>query len=256
MLQLILTGTRIVVNSKRLKRAIWICRNRIILCLPISCLSSTITRTFSSHCELGQRTSSDNRAMVHSLATLGIGCILFVGTLALPPNRVIDASAPNPAGRSVSSTAGNINPLILPAPRLNTSISTPIPIKTPLGSWAITCGEETTPPGWLVPPETHRITDPTDCRNAIFRVTRAGDPLESQTWTSQAEWVYRSCGVVLAPGWGYAHVSFPRIVMAEIAQEIARKCGTEEHGFIGGWVPIGVYFIVLVTGRLSSETQL
>lgn len=44
--------------------------------------------------------------------------------------------------------------------------------------------------------------------------------------------------------------------MAEIAQEIARKCVTEEHGFIGGWVPIGGYFIVLVTGRLSSETQL
>lgn len=190
--------------------------------------------------------------MLSSLATLGIGCVLFVLTLALPPNRMIDASAPIPASRSLSSPADNLNALILPNPHLNLSIPPPTPSKTPPGSWDIKCGEDTTPPGWFMPPVTQRITHPPDCRDAIFRVTRGGNPLPPQDWTSQADWTFQSCGVYLAPGWSWAHVSFKRIVIAEIAQEIARKCVKEAHGFIGGWVAIGGYFIVLVTGKAVS----
>lgn len=43
--------------------------------------------------------------------------------------------------------------------------------------------------------------------------------------------------------------------MAEIAQEIARKCVTQEYDFMGGWVSIGGLFIVLLTGRESFGTQ-
>ena len=39
--------------------------------------------------------------------------------------------------------------------------------------------------------------------------------------------------------------------MAEIAHKIARECVNEEHDFMGGWVAIGGYFIVLLTGRQS-----
>ena len=43
--------------------------------------------------------------------------------------------------------------------------------------------------------------------------------------------------------------------MAEIAQEIERKCVTQEHDLMGGWVAIGGYFIVLLTGKELSEPQ-
>ena len=43
--------------------------------------------------------------------------------------------------------------------------------------------------------------------------------------------------------------------MAEIAQEIERKCVNQEYEFMGGWVAIGGYFIVLLTGRELSEPQ-
>ena len=192
--------------------------------------------------------------MVSSLAVLGIGCILSVNILALPPSRMIDTSASNPAERSTSSLTGNINPIILPDLQLNSTISSPTSSDESVDSWPIECGEDATPPGWLVPPELRPITTPLDCSDAIFRVTREGEPREPQIWESQAEWSYRSCGVFLAPGWHYAHVNFPRSDMAEIAEEIARKCVIQKHGFMGGWVSIGGYFIVLLTGSRSPDT--
>ena len=42
--------------------------------------------------------------------------------------------------------------------------------------------------------------------------------------------------------------------MANIAQEIAQKCVVREHDFMGGWVSIGGYLIVLVTGREPPGT--
>lgn len=48
-------------------------------------------------------------------------------------------------------------------------------------------------------------------------------------------------------------MNFARVDIAEIAQEIARKCVTREHEFVGGWVSIGGYFVVMLTGR---KTQL
>lgn len=193
--------------------------------------------------------------MVSSLAMLGIGCTLLASSLALPPNRMIATSVPKPAGRSVSSRAGNLDPLTLLDLPLNTSITTPRPSESPVGSWAIECGRDNTPPGWAVPPETHQIARPTDCRSAISRVIRGGEPWEPQIWTSQANWSFRSCGVFLAPGWSYARVNFPRIDMAEIAQEIARMCVTQEYEFMGGWVAIGGYFILLLTGSEAPERQ-
>lgn len=43
--------------------------------------------------------------------------------------------------------------------------------------------------------------------------------------------------------------------MADIAQEIERKCVTREHGFEGGWAAIGGFFIVKLTGTAPYETQ-
>lgn len=43
--------------------------------------------------------------------------------------------------------------------------------------------------------------------------------------------------------------------MAEIAQEIARKCVTAETEYMGGWVAVGGLFIVLLTGREWPELQ-
>ncbi|CAD6578893.1 MAG: hypothetical protein ASARMPRED_008883 [Alectoria sarmentosa] len=193
--------------------------------------------------------------MVPSQVTLGFGCILLVVTRAIPPYRMIGASAPSLAERFTPSSADNINSLVLSDVKLNASIPTPTPSETPLGHWAIECGDDTTPPGWLVPPETRHISNPTDCRSAIFRVTRGGNPREPQVWTSRADWSFGSCGVFLTPGWSYARVNFPRIDMAEIAQEIERKCVNQEYEFMGGWVAIGGYFIVLLTGRELSEPQ-
>ncbi|KAL9068917.1 MAG: hypothetical protein Q9161_005890 [Pseudevernia consocians] len=167
---------------------------------------------------------------------------------------MIDTSASNPAERSTSSLAGNIKSMVSLDLQLNSTISSPTPSDKSVDSWTIECGEDAIPPGWLVPPELRSVTTPLDCSDAIHCVTRGGQPGEPQTWESQAEWCYRSCGVFLSPGWSYAHVSFPRLEMAIIAQEIAQKCVVRQHDFMGGWVSIGGYFIVLVTGREPPGT--
>lgn len=43
--------------------------------------------------------------------------------------------------------------------------------------------------------------------------------------------------------------------MARIAQDIEMECVTEEHDFMGDWVAIGGFFILLLTGRGSSALQ-
>ena len=192
--------------------------------------------------------------MAYVLAMLTFSCAIFFGTLALPSHRMIDPKTPDSARRFTSLAASTLF-LGIPDLHLNTSISIPTLTKPSIGYWPIQCGEETTPPGWLVPPEMHEVTKPTDCRQAIFRVTRGGDPLDPQIWTSQADWTYGSCGVSLSPGWSYARVNFPRIDVADIAQEIERKCVTREHGFEGGWAAIGGFFIVKLTGTALYETQ-
>lgn len=186
-------------------------------------------------------------AMLQVLALLIFSCAIFFSTTSLPSYRMIDAPAPIVAKRSTSLAASN-NLLSTPALHLNTSTSTPTPSKAPIGYWPIVCGEEITPPGWVVPPEMHAVTNPTDCRDAIFRVTRGGDPLDPQIWTSRANWLYGSCGVFLTPGWSHTRVDFSRIDIAEIAQDIKRKCVTPEHDFMGGWVSLGGFFIILLTG--------
>ena len=193
--------------------------------------------------------------MVSLLVTSAIGCSLFVSALALPPNRMFGTAAPNPAERSVPSLAGNINPMILPDVRLNTSRSILSSSRNAISYWSTECDQDTVPPGWARTPRKHQIDSPVDCADAIFRVTRGGNPDEPQVWTSQADWSYRSCGVFLDPGWSYARVNIPRTDMAEIAQEIAEKCVTPENDFMGGWVGIGGYFILLLTGRESPEKQ-
>ena len=225
------------------------------LCFHNLCFSSTVGDSFSPQCQSGQRSLSNNRAMVYSPATLGLCFIFLVDTFAIPPYRTIGNSAPRLMERSMSSLADDTNSITLPDLHLNTSISIPTPSHTPVGYWAIECNQEIIPPGWFVPPETTQIEDPTDCRSAIFRVTRGGNPRESQVWTSKEDWSYRSCGVSLAPGWLYSRIRFARIDVAEVAQEIARKCVTQEHDFMGGWAAIGEYFIVLLTGRETSGLQ-
>lgn len=212
--------------------------------------SSTIADTFSPQCYPGQRTLSENRVMASSLATLGFGCILLIHILAIPPYRVIGTSTPNPSEGSLSSyPPGKINSIVTPNVNLKINISNPTP------NWAIECNLEITPPGWVVPPETTRIENPTDCRKAIFRVTRGGNPREFQVWTSRVDWSYGSCVVSFDPGWLYARVRFARIDVAEIAQEIWLKCVTQEHDFMGGWAAVGGNFIVLLTGSKTSVLQ-
>ena len=189
--------------------------------------------------------------MVQLLALLIFSCAIFLNTSSLLSHRMIDAPAPDFAKSSTSLAASN-NLLTTPALHLNTSTSTPIPSIAPIGYWSIVCGEETIPPGWIVPPEMHAVTNPIDCGDAIFRVTSGGDPRDPQIWTSRANWLYGSCGVFLTPGWSHARVNFPRIDMAEIAQGIKTKCVTPEHHFLGGWVSIGGFFILLLTGTATQ----
>ena len=180
----------------------------------------------------------------------------MLSILALPPHRMIGASAPGLVDRSMSSPSGNINTMVSSDHHRNPTASIPIPEKTPISSWAVECGQDTVPSGWAVPPEKHQVATPMDCRHAIYRVIRGGDPLRPQIWTSQADWSYLSCGVFLIPGWSYARVNVPRIDLAGIAEEIAQKCVAEEYHFMGGWVAIGELFIVLLTGKVSSTRQL
>lgn len=184
--------------------------------------------------------------MTQLLALLIFICAVIFSTFSFPSRHMIEATTPDFAKRSTSLAASN-NILTAPAVHLNTSTSAPIKI------WPIECGEETTPPGWFVPPEMHTVTNPIDCRGAIFRVTRGGDPRDPQFWTSRASWVHGSCGVFLTPGSSHARLNFPRIDMAEIGQEIERKCMTWQHEFIGGWVPIGGSFVVILTGTAAQR---
>ena len=193
--------------------------------------------------------------MLSSLATLGVGCLPWVSTLALPPNRIFGAR-PSLAEGSTFPLATNVDAVIKADLHLNFSISVPTPNRSPNDFWHIECGYDAIPPGWVSPPDLYRITELIDCHRAVFSVTRGGEPLEPQTWTSQADWSYRSCGVFLAPGRSSARVSFPRIDVAEIAIAVIQKCVHQEQGFLGGWAAIGGYFIVLVTGRESSATLL
>ena len=193
--------------------------------------------------------------MVSSLATLGTGCMLLVSTLALPPNRMIGTSAPKEARRSQSSLARGIDSITLPDLHLNTSSSIPTPSQRPIAYGTAVCDQSTIPRGWVVAPRKRQIESPIDCDNAIHRVTRGGDPEDPQVWESPADRSYRSCGVFLAAGWDYASVVFPRVDMAEIAQDIARRCVNPEHDFMGGWVRIGGYFIILLTGTELFGTQ-
>lgn len=141
---------------------------------------------------------------------------------------------PNPIKRLTSPQAKSVYSMVLADVTLNTSISTPIPSSTPIETRPIECSRDTIPPGWRTPPRFHQIGDVIDCRQAIYRVTREGDPREPQIWTEQMDWSYPSCGVFLTPGRRYAPLSFPRIDVAEIAQEIVQRCVRLEYGLMGG----------------------
>lgn len=190
--------------------------------------------------------------MVPSPPTLVIASFLALGTLALPPNRINGAPGPGlAADRPAFPLPGSVNPLMAADHPLNFSISVPTPRKPLTEPWPVQCGHDAIPPGWAAPPPLHRIGEVYDCRRAIFLVTRdgAGDPLDPQTWTAQADWSYGSCGVFLAPGSRRAMVRFARIEVFEIAGEILRECVSEVHGWMGGWVAIGGDFVVMLTGR-------
>ena len=188
------------------------------------------------------------RAMVFSLATLGVVSLHLVNTLALPPMRIPSASGLDLTDRSTSPSANRINSVLSLVP-LNLSITTPTPSNVPINAWAVQCDRDTIPPGWTSPPEFHKIGDIVDCHRAVYDVTRGGDPLEPQTWTTKSSWSQPSCGVFLVPGSNLARVHFARIDLAEVAYEILRDCFRPGHGLIGGWAAIGGQFIVLLTGR-------
>ena len=180
---------------------------------------------------------------------LGFRGLFVVSALAMFPSRIIGASAPNPSELSLSSPENSINSPTIADLHLNSSTSTTV------RDWSIQCGQDTIPPGWAAPPSKRKIASPIQCRSAILQVTRQGDSQEPQVWTSEAEWSYRSCGVVLEPGWSYARVSFSRRELAEIAKTIRLKCVNQENDFMGGWVSIGGLFILLLTGTGLGDVQ-
>ena len=180
---------------------------------------------------------------------LGFRGMVIVSALAMFPSRIVGASAPNPPELSMSSPENSINSLMITDLHLNSSTSTAV------RDWSIQCGQDTIPPGWAAPPTKRKIASPIQCRGAILQMTSQPDPQEPQIWTSQAEWSYRSCGVILEPGWSYARVSFSRRELAEIAKSIRRRCVNPENDFMGGWVSIGGLFILLLTGTEMADVQ-
>ena len=197
----------------------------------------------------GRRIVADDKRTPFSGIMLGFRYLFLVSALALFPSRIIGASAPNPLSQSLSSPENSINSLTITDLHLNSSTSTVV------RDWSTQCGLDTIPPGWAAPPSKRKIASPIQCRSAILEVTRQGDSQEPQVWTSQAEWTYRSCGVILEPGWSYARVSFSRRELAEIAKSIRLKCVNQQNNFMGGWVSIGGLFILLLTGTGLADGQ-
>ena len=188
------------------------------------------------------------RAMVYLLATIGIGLLLVGSTLGGPLKHVVTASRPDRAQRSTIPARSSLSSTIADL-ELNYSVTVPIPSSNSNPFWHIECDHKTIPPGWAAPPEFYKVGALLDCNRATMQVTKGGDPLQSQLWTAQANWSYRSCGVFLIPGQVFTRVNFARIDIGEIAEEVAKKC---VYGKTvppqGGWAAIGGYFIVLVTG--------
>ena len=197
----------------------------------------------------GRQIVADDKRTRSSGIMLGFRGLFIVSALAMFPSRIIGASAPNPPALSLSSPENSIDSLMLTDLHLNSSTSTAV------RDWSIQCGQDTIPPGWAAPPSKRKIASPVQCRGAILQMTRQGDSQEPQVWTSQAEWSYRSCGVILEPGWSYARVSFSRRELAEIAKTIRLKCVNQENDFMGGWVSVGGFFILLLTGTGLADVQ-
>ena len=188
-----------------------------------------------------------------SLATLGVGYLFLVGTLALPATPIMGAPNSSPADGSGASLAQNITSMTTEDLQLNRSISLTTPSSTLDDFWAVECDQDAIPPTWDVPPEFHPIRHPYDCNRAIYTVTRGGgDPLEPEVWTSRQDWPHDSCGVYLIPSRDHARINFARIDIFEISYAILRKCVMVQHNVLGGWVSIGGFYIVLLTGSGSE----
>ena len=141
----------------------------------------------------------------------------MVSALALPPNRIIASIPPE---RYKSLLADHINTAQPQHLNPNTQQATVRSIPGRLSAAqtllhrdgsrrrsSIKCGNKV------------------DCRRAICRVTRGGDALQPQLWTSQVGRLSRSGGIFDAPGGSYACVIFPRIdVAGDCPGDIAEVC--------------------------------
>ena len=197
----------------------------------------------------GRRIVADDERTPSSGIMLGFHGIIIISTLTMFQSSILGASVPNSPELSLSSPENSIDSLMITDLHLNSSTSTAV------RDWSIQCGQDTIPPGWEAPPSKRKIASPIQCRGAILQMTRQGDSQEPQVWTSQAEWSYHSCGVILEPGWSYARVSFSRRELAEIAKAIRLKCVNQENDFMGGWVSIGGLFVLLLTGTGLADGQ-
>ena len=183
------------------------------------------------------------------LATMGIGLLLVGSMLGSPMTHVVTGLPHDRAERFTTLAKSGINPMILADLELNYSALVPTPSSDSTDSKHVECDHEATPPGWAAPPEFYNVGVTASCTKAIMQVTSGGDPLEPQLWTAQVNWSHGSCGVFLVPGQVFTRINFTRIDIGEMAEEVAKKClygGTIPSQ--GGWVAIGGYFIVLLTG--------
>ena len=97
---------------------------------------------------------------------------------------------------------------------------------------------------WPTGRENYPIS-PDDCDDAIVDLISRGGTLPV-VWTSQRQWHYRTCSILLIPNdpgvsdtFQNAQDTFSRLDIARVAKEIKVACINEEHGFRGGVKDIG-----------------
>ncbi len=99
------------------------------------------------------------------------------------------------------------------------------------------------------------IANPSHCYVAIYQLISAGDPEEAVLWRGRTTWSWLTCKVELVPRVESSEY-ITRAKLARAAAFVKGDCVTLEHGYRGGYIPVGVrrVFYLKVWASTSSAT--
>ncbi|KAL2044722.1 hypothetical protein N7G274_002496 [Stereocaulon virgatum] len=101
------------------------------------------------------------------------------------------------------------------------------------------------------------VKDVEECYTAVLPLYSEGAMQQPVSWTSQREWRFQSCMVVLEPiAMPIRADTFPRNAIVYAIAQIALECITEARGYLGGFLRIGIGRFMVIVGGIPTASVL